>query len=177
MLFSLDLWPFLSSSPIFQLQNFCQDIYWWQNWLFGDGSWYTNQSIHALTEGEDAGDGNIFKGPIHLHHLRQTQTTQMHSTHFPPHSTHLWFAPCQCVYVAGETITISTLTTIIMIRCFNCFAAVSLSLIVKHANDPVMEAQLSDKLDVSSTFNLLINAEFFRSVQLVKIHPIQKWKN
>ena len=64
-----------------------------------------------------------------------------------------------------------------MIRCFNCFAAVSLSLIVKHANDPVMEAQLSDKLDVSSTFNLLINAEFFRSVQLVKIHPIQKWKN
>ena len=64
-----------------------------------------------------------------------------------------------------------------MIRCFNCFAAVSLSLIVKHANDPVMEAQGSDKLDVLSTFNLLVKAEFSRSVQLVKIHPIQKWKN
>ena len=34
-----------------------------------------------------------------------------------------------------------------MIRCFNCFAAVSLSLFVKHANDPVMEAKGSDKPD------------------------------
>ena len=54
------------------------------------------------------------------------------------HTVPIFDLPHVSVCVAGETITISTLTTIIMIRCFNCFAAVSLSLIVKHANDPVI---------------------------------------